>query len=196
MGKTIRATAGSTGRKGKHIGRSDKKFPGGTQRGATDRAAQRAKRTQTRSNLARWEEGEVLVARMKTHGHGSNVLVPLAHKNPHQAMEWWAETELEEQAVSKQLERRGAAGAFRGHRQTKVAEVMPAQKAKEKAADTQEEERLQLARAKLKAEKELALCSSHRVCKPARVSSFGEHSLAAALPELRRTRSVTAAEGE
>ena len=57
MGKTIRATAGSTGRKGKHIGRSDKKFPGGTQRGATDRAAQRAKRTQTRSNLARWEEG-------------------------------------------------------------------------------------------------------------------------------------------
>ena len=116
----------------------------------------------------------------------------------------WPQTELEEQAVSKQLERRGAAGAFRGHRQTKVAEVMPAQKAKEKAADTQEEERLQLARAKLKAakerlrrtEKELALCSSHRVCKPARVSSFGEHSLAAALPELRRTRSVTAAEGE
>ena len=113
-------------------------------------------------------------------------------------------SKLEEQAVSKQLERRGAAGAFRGHRQTKVAEVMPAQKAKEKAADTQEEERLQLARAKLKAakerlrrtEKELALCSSHRVCKPARVSSFGEHSLAAALPELRRTRSVTAAEGE
>ena len=192
MGKTIRATAGSTGRKGKHIGRSDKKFPGGTQRGATDRAAQRAKRTQTRSNLARWEEGEVLVARMKTHGNGSNV----RHTNPHKAFEAWPETELEEQAVSKQLERRGAAGAFRGHRQTKVAEVMPAQKAKEKAADTQEEERLQLARAKLKAEKELALCSSHRVCKPARVSSFGEHSLAAALPELRRTRSVTAAEGE
>ena len=169
MGKTIRATAGSTGRKGKHIGRSDKAFPGGTQRGATDRAAQRAKRTQTRSNLARWEEGEVLVARMKTHGNGSNE----RHQNPHRAFELWPQTELEEQAVSKQLERRGAAGAFRGHRQTKVAEVMPAQKAKEKAAD-----------------------SSHRVCKPARVSSFGEHSLAAALPELRRTRSVTAAEGE